>query len=57
MGTGQGGLFGMLPTGKRAIWSGTSIFFFAGGKIVELWVESDTMSMMQLGAIPAPGQN
>ena len=55
---GKGEMLGMPPSGKRATWSGTSIFRLAGGKIVELWVESDSMSMMQqLGVIPAPGQN
>jgi hypothetical protein len=34
-----------------------SIMRIAGGKFVELWVESDNMILMQqLGAIPVPGQ-
>ena len=56
-GTHQGDLMGMPPTGKRAVWSGMSVVRFAEGRIVDIWVESDNMSMMQqLGAIPSPGQ-
>ena len=57
-GTHQGDFLGMPATGKRAVWSGMSVFRVAGGRIVDLWVESDNMSMMQqLGAIPMPGQD
>jgi len=54
-GTHQGELLGIPATGKRAVWSGITIFRLAGGKIVEFWTEVDNMGMMQqLGVIPAP---
>ena len=37
---------------------GIDILRIEEGKIVELWGQEDTLSMMQqLGAIPAPGQS
>jgi hypothetical protein len=34
-----------------------AIFRVAGGQLVEAWVNSDFLSLMQqIGAIPAPGQ-
>ncbi len=54
--THQGELMGIPPTGKQATWTGIIIHRFADGKIVEEWIEWDTMGMMQqLGVIPATG--
>jgi len=55
-GTHQGELLGIPATGKQIVWSGITIFRLAGGKIVEYWLQTDNMGLMQqLGAIPAPG--
>ncbi len=44
-------------TGKQVSVSGMNIFRFAGGKIVEEWLQEDTMGMLQqLGLMPTPGQ-
>jgi len=49
----RGALPGIPPTGKQAMVTGITIERFAGGKIVENWVNIDTLSMMQqLGVIP-----
>ena len=54
-GTHQGDMPGMPATGKQATWSGIVIFRLAGGKIVEFWMQGDTLGMMQqLGVIPTP---
>ena len=42
------------PTGKQVSVSGMTIFRFAGGKIVEEWLQEDTMGMLQqLGFMPS----
>jgi predicted ester cyclase len=56
-GTQQGELLGIPPTGKRARFSGMSIFRLAEGKIAEQWEEWDKLDLMrQLGVIPSPGR-
>ena len=41
-------------TGKQVSVSGMSIFRFSGGKIVEEWLQEDTMGLLQqLGFMPA----
>lgn len=55
-GTHTGELMGIPATGKQINMTGIAIVRIAGGKIAELWMESDTMGMMQqLGVVPAPG--
>lgn len=50
--TGAGA--GVAPTGKEIVATGINIFRIAGGKIAELWVESDDLGeMRQLGVLPA----
>ena len=57
MGTHQGELLGIPPTGKHVRISGISIFRLAGGKIAEQWEQLDRLALMQqLGALPTPGQ-
>lgn len=52
-GTHSGTLFGIPATGRRVEMSGFDIFGVAGGKITELWLEQDYLSLLQqLGAIP-----
>jgi steroid delta-isomerase-like uncharacterized protein len=54
-GTHKGVFLGIPPTGKRVTWSFIDIWRVANGKIVEHWVETDMMGMMQqLGLVPPP---
>jgi len=56
-GTHTGPFLGIPPTGKHAKWSFIDIHRIADGKLVEHWVETDQMSLMQqLGLIPPPRQ-
>ena len=52
-GTHQGDFFGIPPTGKRVLVTGTHILRIQNGKIAEHWGNNDDLEMMrQLGAIP-----
>jgi predicted ester cyclase len=54
-GTHTGPFLGLAPTGKHAKWSFIDIHRIADGKIVEHWVETDQMNLMQqLGMVPPP---
>jgi predicted ester cyclase len=54
-GTQTGPFMGIPPTGRRAKWSLIDIYRLADGKIVEHWVEVDTLGLMQqLGLVPPP---
>jgi len=56
-GTQQGEFMGFSSTGKQFAITGISIYRIADGKIVEGWVNDDSLGMMQqLGIIPQPGQ-
>ncbi len=55
-GTHQGELMGIPPSGKQVDFTLQAIHRIAEGKIVEGWVNYDTLGMMrQIGAIPEPG--
>ncbi len=57
IGTQKGDLMGIPPTGKRFSATGIELYRFEGGKIVEHWLQSDMLGLLQqLGAIPAPAQ-
>jgi steroid delta-isomerase-like uncharacterized protein len=50
-GTNTGTWGGVLPTGKRARFSGVNIFRIENGKVVEIWNHRDDLGVMQqLGA-------
>ena len=52
-GTHKGPFLDIAPTGKQITVDAIDIFRFASGKIVDHWVVTDQMIMMQqLGAIP-----
>jgi len=54
-GSHQGDLMGIPPTGKQIEMPLIIIYRIAGGKIVEHWMVSDQLGMMQqLGVIPEP---
>ena len=51
--THKGDLSGIAPTGKQVAVTGMTIARFAGGKIVEGWVNWDALGLMQqLGVVP-----
>ena len=53
-GTLKGELMGIPPTGVQVTSTGIDILRFAGGKIVEVWVNMDDLGMLQqLGVVPA----
>ena len=48
---------GLPPTGKQWSVPGIVIYRIAEGKIVDFWIQADTLGLLQqLGAAPAPGQ-
>ncbi len=52
-GTNKGNLGAIAPTGKQVEVTGVSIARFAGGKMVEGWINWDTYGMLkQLGVVP-----
>jgi steroid delta-isomerase-like uncharacterized protein len=55
-GTHQGQLSGVAPTGKQVAVTGISVYRIADGKLAEIWVQSDTLGLLQqIGAIPTAG--
>jgi steroid delta-isomerase-like uncharacterized protein len=57
VGTHQGELMGIPPTGKQVTTTGIDIFRIADGKIAEEWVNWSTLAMLQqLGVIPPMGE-
>lgn len=53
-GTHTGNFLGIPPTGKRVTTTVMTINRFAGGKIVEVWNNTDDLGLLQqLGVIPA----
>jgi predicted ester cyclase len=51
-GTHQGALFGILPTGKRVTAEGVAIFRMRHGQIVEEWLVTDQLRLLQeLGVV------
>ena len=56
-GTHQGPLFGAPATGKAVEMEGYDILRIVDGRIREMWVEQDMLSLLQqIGLAPAPGQ-
>ena len=51
-----GEFIGVPATGKQLKSTGINIYRFEGGKVVEGWVEYNSLEMMQqLGVVPTPG--
>jgi predicted ester cyclase len=56
-GTHKGDLMGIAPTGKQVTMSLILIYRIADDKIVEHWMQADTLGLLQqLGVIPPMGQ-
>jgi steroid delta-isomerase-like uncharacterized protein len=56
-GTHTGPLMNIPPTGKSATVTGMVLFRVANDKIAEVWVNFDTLGMLQsMGVIPTPEQ-
>jgi steroid delta-isomerase-like uncharacterized protein len=54
-GTHLGEFFGIPPTGKSVVMTGTHLFRVADGKLIEHHANNDDLGMLrQLGAIPSP---
>lgn len=50
-------LFGAAPSGKEVVWTHTDFVRIAGGRVVERWTASDTLTLFQqTGVLPAPVQ-
>jgi len=55
-GTHTGSIMGIPPSGRDVTVSGTDIYRFAGGRIVEEWAQPDLFGLLQqIGALPPPG--
>ena len=53
--THTGAFMGIPPTNKKITYWGIEINRFSGGKLVEGWIRTDTLGLMQqLGVIPMP---
>ena len=56
-GTHQGAIMGIPPTGKHLTITAISISRWVDGKLVENWINGDTLGFLQqLGVVPASGQ-
>jgi steroid delta-isomerase-like uncharacterized protein len=54
-GTHRGEFAGQPPTGRQISVPGIDLFTITEGRIAQMWVALDTLSMMQqLGAVPTP---
>ena len=57
-GTDEGGLLGLSPSGRRAIFGGIFVDRIADRRIVEHWGQSDMVGLLvQLGLTPPVEQN
>jgi steroid delta-isomerase-like uncharacterized protein len=57
-GTHTGAFQGIPPTGKRGSMTGIDIDRIADGRVVECWMNSDDLGLLQqLGVVPPPGQD
>ena len=55
-GTHRAELSGVAPTGKQVTVTGISVYRVVEGKMVEIWVQSDTLGLLQqIGGIPTAG--
>jgi predicted ester cyclase len=50
--THQGDFMGAAPTGRPVSWTSLAVYRLAGGKIAEIWVEGNFLSLtLQVGAV------
>lgn len=55
--THRGDYFGVPPTGKQIHVEGLDLFHIRDGKIAEVWIVFDNLSVMQqMGVVPQPQQ-
>jgi len=56
-GTHKGEYMGIAPTGRQVAMTVIAIRRIEGGRIVEEWVETDRLGLMQqMGVVPPPGR-
>jgi steroid delta-isomerase-like uncharacterized protein len=54
-GTHSGELFGVPATGKEVSLPGMSIYRISGGKVTDIWWNTDSLGLLQqIGALPRP---
>jgi steroid delta-isomerase-like uncharacterized protein len=46
-GTHIGVFWGIPPSGRQILWTGTTIYRFVAGKLVEIWIYADTLQLLQ----------
>lgn len=57
-GTHDGSLGQIPPTGRRVNFDFAGVFRVDGGKLAELWITWDNMTILgQLGLLPAPSES
>lgn len=57
-GTHKGELMGIPPTGVQVTMTAITYCHYAGGKMLEAWINADALGMLQqLGVIPPMGQD
>jgi predicted ester cyclase len=57
IGTHEGEMFGIAPTGKKLEMTAIVIHRIANGKLVEKWSNKDVLGFLrQLGVLPTPGK-
>jgi steroid delta-isomerase-like uncharacterized protein len=42
-----GVFWGIPPTGRQILWTGTTIYRFVAGKLVEIWMYADVLQLLQ----------
>ena len=53
-----GTFWGVAPTGRLVTWSGVTIYCLLAGKITEIWIHADALSLrQQLKGGRTPGRN
>jgi predicted ester cyclase len=45
--THTGAFWGNLPTGRLVTWTGVTIYRLVAGKIAEIWIHADALSLLQ----------
>jgi predicted ester cyclase len=56
--THTGTFWGIEPTGRLMTWRGVTIYHLVAGKIAEIWIHADALSLLQqLKSGPAPASS
>ena len=56
--THTGTFWGLPPTGRLVTWTGVTIYHLMAGKIIEIWIHGDALSLLrQLESAPRPNRS